>query len=138
MKAHKAMNEHFHKKETGFITCEDLAQRFRKYNHDLKKIGGYEAVKIFANKHDKVERIFDDIGEEKEILDFGNRIDIVSYVFKEREKGIPNGVITHGTTNLSIPEIQERYDGRIESRIHTLFNVLYLGKNADSIDYRKQ
>lgn len=123
----------------GIQTCNDINMRFTEVDKFTGKAQKFEAVKVFANKHDKVERIFDDLGEEEITLnDYGNKICLMAYILGERYKGFGNGVVTHITTNLTKEEVANDYGGRIESRTMEMFNFIKLGSSVDSIDYRKQ
>tara|TARA_R110002153_G_scaffold32752_10_gene99089 strand:+ start:1808 stop:2440 length:633 start_codon:yes stop_codon:yes gene_type:complete len=122
----------------GFQTCVDMNMAFLKKDEFNNQVARFDGIKTFANKFDKTQRIFDDLGEEEtQILDFGNKICIMSHILSERYKGFNQGTLTHITTNLSLEQIRKEYGGRIESRINEMFNVIILGSKADSPDYRK-
>lgn len=123
----------------GIQTCVDMNTRFTDIDKFTGKPQKFDAIKAFANKNDKTERVFDDLGEEEITLnDYGNKICLMAYILGERYKGFPNGVVTHVTTNLTNEQVSRDYGGRIESRTMEMFNVIILGGRVDSIDYRKQ
>lgn len=122
----------------GLQSCNDMNMRFLKKDEFTNKIASYDGIKIFTNKFDETERIFDDLGEEETtIMEYGNKICIMAHIISERYKGVKNGCITHITTNLSKRQISDVYGGRIESRINEMFNLIILGGKSDSKDYRK-
>lgn len=125
--------------KVGIQTCGSMNERFLKRDEMNRDPARYEGIKIFVNPTDKVERIFDDLGEEETtVVDFGNRISIMAHILNERYKWKQNGVITHITTNLTMDQVQDRYGGRIESRIAEVFNIMKLGSKSTSPDYRKK
>jgi len=127
------------KNETvGFQSCVDMNMKFVKKDEFTNQIARFDGIKVFANKFDTTERIFDDLGEEETtVLDFGNKVCIMAHIVSERYKGLKTGCITHITTNLTRGEISNIYGGRIESRINEMFNIINLGSSIDSVDYRK-
>lgn len=121
-----------------FATCSEMNQKFLKHDEFNNQIARFTGIKHFANKYDKMERIFDDLGEEETtVIDYGNKICIMAHILSERYKGMHNGCITHITTNLTRSQISEVYGGRIESRINEMFNIINLGSSIDAKDYRK-
>lgn len=138
MKAYKELQQKLGK-VVGLQTCGDMNARFLKRDEMNREPARYEGIKTFSNPFDQVERIFDDLGEEETtVVDYGNRISVMAHILNERYKGLTNGTITHVTTNLSMAQVQEKYGGRIESRISEMFNILKLGSKSTSPDYRKK
>jgi len=122
----------------GFLSCTDMNMKFIKVDAYNGKVERFEGIKKFANKRDKMEKIFDDLGEEETtVMDYGNKICIMAHIISERYKGLKDGCITHITTNLTRTQICDIYGGRIESRMNEMFNVITLGSKMDSKDYRK-
>lgn len=120
-------------------SCNDMNMYFLEIDKFTNKQKRYDGISKFANKYDKSERIFDDLGEEEITLnDYGNKVCIMAYILGERYKGSSEGAITHVTTNLTNDMISEDYGGRIESRVMSMFNLIKLGASVDSIDYRKK
>lgn len=123
----------------GFQSCVDMNMRFLKKDDFNNQIARFDGIKSFANKFDKQERIFDDLGEEETtVMDYGNKVCIMAHIVSERYKGLKSGVITHITTNLTRSQISNIYGGRIESRINEMFNIINLGSSINSTDYRKK
>jgi len=121
----------------GFKTCVQMNEAFLHFDKDAGKINGELGIQTFTNKHDKVERIFDDLGEEETtVQNFGNKFCVMGKILTERYKGFPN-TTTHITTNLSRTKLPEYYGGRVDSRVYEMFNLIVLGKSRDSIDHRK-
>jgi DNA replication protein DnaC len=74
----------------------------------------------------------DDIGTEAEqVKHYGNSLDVISHILSERYS---KRLITFGTTNFPVSELEKKYDDRIISRIYTLFNFITL----KCADFRKQ
>jgi len=137
MLAYRDLNK-IKNKVIGFQSCVDMNMRFLKKDEFNNQIARFDGLKNFANKFDTQERIFDDLGEEETtVLDFGNKVCIMAHIISERYKGLKDGCITHITTNLTRSQISEIYGGRIESRINEMFNIINLGSNINSKDYRK-
>jgi len=128
----------FNNETVGYQSCVDMNVKFIKKDEFTNQTQRFDGIKTFSNKFDTVERIFDDLGEEETtVMDFGNKVCIMAHIISERYKGLKNGCVTHITTNLTRKQITEIYGGRIESRINEMFNVIYLGKDINSTDYRK-
>lgn len=122
----------------GYQSCVDMNMKFIKKDEFTNQIQRFDGIKVFSNKFDNIERIFDDLGEEETtVMDFGNKVCIMAHIISERYKGLKTGCITHITTNLTKSQIRDIYGGRIESRINEMFNVITLGGKIDSKDYRK-
>lgn len=89
---------------------------------------------------------FDDLGTEEMAHHYGKKSEIMRPLLEKRYLQFCNqGFITHATSNLPVrkkpgqnrtTDLLTRYGGRMESRIHEMFNVIICG-NADSIDFRK-
>lgn len=43
---------------------------------------------------------------------------------------VSQGILTHVTTNLSAPEIEQRFGNRVRSRMREMFNVVAFDKNT--------
>jgi len=71
---------------------------------------------------------FDDIGEEHDYIKvFGTDVNVGIDVISRRYNHQMNvGCLTFGTTNLSLEMQAQKYGARIESRMHEMFNVVYL------------
>ena len=125
-------------KNVGFQSCNDMNMRFVKKDEFTNQTARFDGIKAFANKMDRKEKIFDDLGEEETtVMDFGNKVCVMAHIISERYKGLKHGCLTHITTNLTRSQISEIYGGRIESRMNEMFNIINLGSKIDSVDYRK-
>lgn len=140
IKTYKDVYETINKDSTvGIRSCVDMNSAFMRVDKGSGKVDRYFGIQQYANKFDKIERIFDDLGEEETmIFDFGNRICVMAHILSERYKGFNSGVVTHITTNLTLEEVSSAYGGRIESRINEMFNVITVGGSSSSRDYRKK
>ena len=123
----------------GFHYCADMVKAFRNVDKFTNQQDAFAGIDKFANKFDELQRGFDDLGDEDATVNYyGDRIGVMTYILSARHKGIPQGLSkTHLTTNLSSKEIDERYGGRINSRLYEMFNIIQLGVGSDSIDNRK-
>ena len=66
---------------------------------------------------------FDDLGDEREINHYGNRINLMAEVLKERYVNVPHNR-TMVTTNLTPEQIKEKYGERVYSRMREMFNII--------------
>ena len=74
----------------------------------------------------------DDIGTEiEQVKHYGNTLDVVSHILSER---YAKRLITFGTTNFTLKALEQKYDDRVTSRMHSLFNFITL--KCD--DFRKK
>lgn len=112
-------------------------QGFRKFStydviEDFEKEGEKGIITYF-----KGNIYFDDLGAEQEAYFYGKRENVGTRLIEKRYNNyIREGLKTHATTNLSTKQITEKYGFRIEGRILEMFNIIYLGKNKNSIDFR--
>lgn len=82
--------------------------------------------------------LFDDLGYEKKVKDYGNDVNCMMDIIMKRDRLFQDyGTRSLFTTNLSLKEIEQYYDNRTLSRIIGMCNVIYLGNKADSKDRRK-
>lgn len=90
--------------------------------------GGFEGIEIFCKRYAVC---LDDIGTEiEQVKYYGNNLDVISHILSERYARM---LLTFGTTNFPLRILEEKYDDRTVSRMHTLFNfVTMTGK-----DFRK-
>lgn len=74
---------------------------------------------------------FDDLGVEQTMVFFGNETNVIGEILLSRyDKFISHGMLTHGTTNLTAPELEARYGHRVRSRLREMFNLVSFEKNA--------
>lgn len=80
---------------------------------------------------------FDELGAEKEAMFYGKREEVGTRILEKRYNLFLNeGKKTHATTNLSPKQLTEKYGFRLDGRFLEMFNIIYLGKNANSVDFR--
>lgn len=97
-------------------------------------ISGDVGLKIFDNRH----WCFDDLGTEELGVHFGQKEEIFRKILEKRYIRFNNeGLKTHFTTNLDKPELVKRYGQRLSGRLDQMVEFIYLGKTADSVDYRR-
>ncbi len=137
MLTYKRVREILFKSKCGFKTCVEMNEAFLKMDVFLNRIAGEDGITTFKNRHDEIERIFDDLGEEEITLNnFGNKYCVMGSILGERYKGFPK-TKTHITTNLRRDQVGELYGFRIDSRMYEMFNFIVLGSSKNSIDHRK-
>lgn len=69
---------------------------------------------------------FDELGREPlPAKYFGTELNVMQYILQCRYE-LRSECLTHLTTNLSLPELQQRYGGYIADRINEMFNVIEL------------
>lgn len=74
---------------------------------------------------------FDDLGIEPRGRYFGKDCEVMGEILLSRHDFFQRyKVRTHVTTNLSAPELEERYGQRVRSRMRELFNLLAFQENA--------
>jgi len=92
-------------------------------NHGLEGIEKYRRRIVIC---------IDDIGNEiPQAKNFGNNLDVMGRFLIERYS---MKLMTFATTNFSMEQMNERYDDRVVSRMHGLFNFMILNGS----DYRRQ
>lgn len=115
----------------GIRSCADMSRDF-----NPKDTGGYQAVEPWINAPHVC---FDDLGTEpRESVHMGLKSNLMAEVIEGRYDRLMRGqkAWTHFTTNLGIPEIEERYGARAFSRLRHICNVVDMGTAADSVDRR--
>lgn len=71
---------------------------------------------------------FDDLGVEKDLTLYNNKVKITDEIIQIRYESFQNnGILTHGTTNQTPADLKKNYDERTFSRMKEMFNILYLG-----------
>jgi energy-coupling factor transporter ATP-binding protein EcfA2 len=89
---------------------------------------GYEVIYRYSKLSFKSDgpRIycFDDLGVEQSLKYFGNECNVLGEILLSRyDLFISSAMITHITTNLSAPEIENSYGNRLRSRMREMFNL---------------
>ena len=93
---------------------------------------GFKIVEDFG---DSKFYCFDDLGVEPTGKFFGKDCNVMGEVLLSRfELLIKYNIRTHATTNLNADELEERYGGRVRSRMRQLFNLIAFDEK--SIDKR--
>ncbi len=83
----------------------------------------------FTQRRDYPTFCFDDLGLEGPCTIYGSKINPMEEIlFARYEKRL----LTHATSNLKPERIKEKYGKRVFSRLHEMFNIIYL----DGIDHR--
>ena len=101
--------------------------------HDI--VSGYEINgDIFLNSLNKRSIAIDDFGSEK--VSFRYQKEDLLIRFVESRYNLRASHNTHISTNLSSSEIEQRYGGRVASRMHELVKCVIVGGSANSKDYR--
>ncbi len=78
---------------------------------------------------------FDDLGVEPTGRYFGKDCNVMGEILLSRYELLLNhNIHTHATTNLNAQELEERYGGRVRSRMRQLFNLIAF--KEDSMDKR--
>jgi DNA replication protein DnaC len=74
---------------------------------------------------------FDDLGVDQVQKYFGTQCNVMAEILLSRyDQFVSRGVLTHATTNLSAPELEDRYGNRIRSRMREMFNLVAFDKDA--------
>lgn len=102
------------------INVNDIVNRFID--------SAFDGIQIYANRY---VTCLDDLGTEiEEVKHYGNSLDVLGHILTERYS---KRLLTFGTTNLPISELEKRYGDRVVSRMHSLFNFMIL----KDTDFRK-
>ena len=97
-------------------SCNRLAETFSK--------SGREAIdKFIRASHDLC---FDDLGDEKETKNYGDLLNFSGIITARYEVFNAKGLKTYFTTNLSLPEILDRYGERAFDRLMAMCNPIRL------------
>jgi hypothetical protein len=110
----------------------------------FRKFSTYDIVEDFEKEGEKGittyfkgNIFFDDLGAEELAHFYGKRENVGTRLLEKRYNSyIREGLKTHVTTNCTLPKLVEKYGFRVEGRIYEMFNIIYLGNKANSIDYR--
>lgn len=81
--------------------------------------------------------LFDDLGDERTGQHYGDKVEVMALVIQDRyELFIDQGIMTHFTTNLSAPQLLERYGDRVYSRLKHMVNSVIVGSTENAVDRR--
>ncbi|MGZ4079220.1 MAG: ATPase, partial [Bacteroidia bacterium] len=104
-------------------TCRDISFEFIKDGYDT--IHKYSRYSFHPNTYTPKIYCFDDLGTENTLKYFGNECNVMAEVLLSRyDLFVSRKLITHLTTNLSAPEIEEVYGNRTRSRMREMFNLI--------------
>jgi len=112
------------------VTCEKIAEAYQV--EGVEGIAQYE--KNHKNPYNDADSFFhpvsgycfDEIGSEDEIKNFGNNKNVIGNIIQKRYNMKFCGPLLHGTTNMSGPQINEYFGGRVASRMREVFNFIEL------------
>ncbi|MEH0158439.1 hypothetical protein V6R21_30580 [Limibacter armeniacum] len=75
--------------------------------------------------------IFDDLGIEHKVKRYGNDINAMDEILYIRHRLFTqHQVASHFTTNLTITEMEQRYDIRMVDRLHEMVNIIHLNRTT--------
>ena len=100
----------------------------RNISHEFGHIG-FEALNHYKSKSALQSKItifcFDGLGSEQQINHYGNECNVMAEIILSRyESFIENGTLTHVTTSLVIPKIEEGYGADLKTKMLRMFNVI--------------
>lgn len=108
-------------------SCRDVSFEFIKEGYET--IHKYSRHSFQPYTHNPRTFCFDDLGTENTLKYFGNECNVMAEVLLSRyDLFISRGLITHFTTNLSAPEIEEIYGNRARSRMREMLNLIGFSK----------
>lgn len=96
----------------GVFPCMEVCMQFSKEGYDI------------LDKHSKVTRAYDELGAEPKVTNYyGTPVNVFEYLLQIRYARRAE-YVTHITTNMSLPQVAERYGFRIEDRCVEMFNFI--------------
>ena len=115
-------------------SCRDVSFEFADKGHEI--FHKYTRGSFSQYKFEPRTYCFDDLGLESAINFYGNQCSVMAEILLSRYDMFHSfGMITHITTNLNSPEIEENYGIRVRSRMREIFNVVLF--DASTVDKRK-
>lgn len=119
------VGKHQYRINLTIVSARDIAFQYNNMQGDADIIGRYAKEPCLC---------IDDIGSEPQLSsNYGNKCSVVSEILERRDR---DRLLTFATTNL--PKLEERYDDRIMSRMHSLFNSYKLSHDTDFRQSQKQ
>ena len=113
-------------KPTREISFEFEKEGFKVINSYSQSIANTNLLKHNSNIY-----CFDDLGIKHPQKYFGNECNVMAEILLSRyELFVSKGILTHLTTNLSAPEIEEKYGNRVRSRMREMFNLVAFDKKS--------
>jgi DNA replication protein DnaC len=116
----------------GLFTCRQIVRQYKK-NQEIIERHGSGSYKTFSDyTKTPITKAFDGFGEEIKqgiVIHYGNRVNVMEEIFLDRyDEYLKTGMKTHTTTNLTLPEIEERYSTMLADRFKQMFNnIPFLG-----------
>lgn len=115
-------------------SCRDVSFEFADKGHEI--FHKYTRGSFSQYKFEAITYCFDDLGLESNMNFYGNPCSVMAEILLSRYDLFHSfAMITHLTTNLNSAEIEEKYGGRIRSRMREMFNVISF--DSSSPDKRK-
>ena len=88
----------------------------------------FDGIQVYSNRY---ALCLDDIGSEVEqVKHYGNTLDVIGHILSERYS---KRLLTFATTNYTTDMLEDKYGGRVISRMYALFNFVTL----NGPDFRK-
>ncbi len=117
-------------------SCTQLALEYMDQgSHILTKYGRNYVDHVDHNTINQ-SYCFDDMGTEDEVKHYGTQINVLGQVILMRyELFQERHVLTHFTSNLTAPQIEQHYGERVRSRLREMCN--WIEYKSNSIDKRK-
>lgn len=117
--------------------CKEISLRYQKDGMEIIEEFSHP-IKAAVNDKDnyfkpQIGVCFSDLGTEDLKNSYGNKSNVIADILFERYKNNVIGDLTHGETNLTVPQIEDFYGARIRSRFSEMFNWIVL----DGKDRRK-
>ncbi|MCW3072885.1 MAG: ATP/GTP-binding protein [Bacteroidetes bacterium] len=110
-------------------SCRDVSFEFIKEGFDI--IHRYTHKSFHPQRHTPKNYCFDDLGTENSLKYYGNETNVLMEILLSRyDLFVSRKLITHLTTNLSAPEIEEIYGNRLRSRMREMFNLISFNINV--------
>jgi hypothetical protein len=115
-----------------FHNSEKIVSQFLE-SRDHSMINKWASTSKFNGTETKYRPcLYDDLGCENRILDFGNEINLMSQILNRRydlSKRDPE-ILTFATTNLDTDELLQKYGSRTDSRFNEMFNFISFHNEA--------
>lgn len=110
------------KKITGDFMMKDGEKSLLQY-YDLPQ-NPINDANVFYHKHTGL--CIDDMGAEDVKNNFGNKTVVIAEIIERRYANHNTGLLLHGTTNLTLLQLNDLYGPRVLSRMKEIFNVIIL------------
>lgn len=115
-------------KKLTFATCESISKQFMLGGDKFIERYGAGAVKMVYGRPELSNVCFDDLGNEEAKNHYGNYREVMKDIISERyDHFLEHRLLSCFTTNLTMDEIEKRYDERIRSRLEQMCNIIGIG-----------